>query len=62
MKNNNPTKVNIGLEGHRILELMPSFSHYHEDGDNTAEMKYQKAPKFSFAKSLKVLKWVEWVF
>ena len=35
-----PTKINVALEGHRVFEVMPSFSHYHEDGDKSAEMKY----------------------
>ena len=50
------SNINIGLEGYRILEQMPSFAHYHEDGNNTADMKYHQAPNYSFKKSEKILK------
>jgi len=41
------------LHGQHVLELLPSSQHYHEEGNKLAEIKYKKAPQFSFGRGLR---------
>ena len=45
--------MNLHLDGTKSLMVLPGMQYYHEHGDNSASVKFQKAPEFSFGKSPK---------